>query len=150
MSNKKEPKSKKRNPNLKEVAYNLYAQGAHTLETIADIVGVTPRTITNWKDNGKWQERMIAENLTQSRILAGINEAILSLIENSGGLVANAKEVTRLQKLRKEFTSGFPLETYMTIFMEFNKHLQTEGHLDIAQQFNRYQTSFLQSKIKLS
>ena len=88
----------------KKLAHTLYVVNGFDQRVIADITGISERSIYNWKEQGNWEaqreeERMGFEKERQ-RIRKQFN-ALLEQIENrpAPGNVANASESDRINKL---------------------------------------------------
>lgn len=146
---KEKPTKKSKNTDLKQVAYTLFLQGTKTIIEIAEIVGVSEKSIRNWKEKYKWDDLKVAENSTQDLIVNYLNKAILELMqENEGrGTITNIKEIARLTKLKEVHSSKLPLATYFAVFKDFNEYLKNIGELTLAKQFNTFQNTFIQNKI---
>jgi transposase len=140
---------KTRNADLKQVAYTLFLQGSKTLIEIAEITGVSEKTIRNWKEKYKWDDLKVAENSTQDLIVNYLNKAMLELMqENEGkGTITNIKEISRLTVIKEKHSSKLPLAIYFAVFKDFNEYLKNIGELSLAKQFNTFQNSFIQNKI---
>ena len=99
------------NAQKKEWAKTLYLKENLTQQEIADRVGVSRVSVSNWVRAGKWEEQKVGLTLTRQeqvanlyRQVAEINKAIADIISVLTGLIdwvraadlEKAKEITRL------------------------------------------------------
>lgn len=115
----------------KEWAQILYCKEGLSQKEIADKVGVTEKTIRNWRDEGKWETIKVSVIMSRenelNRIYAQINE-LNTHIENKpqGQRFANSKEADALKKLTsaaKDLETERSLRNTIDVFIEFTKWL---------------------------
>ena len=141
------------NTQKKEWAKTLYLKENLTQQEIADRVGVSRVSISNWMRAGKWEEQKVGITLTREeqianlyRQVAEINKAILEKPE--GERFANSTEADILGKLsaairKMETDVGIAdIISVITQFIEFLRPLDLEK----AKEVTRLADAFIKSK----
>jgi len=142
------------NTQKKEWAKTLYLKENLTQQEIADRVGVSRVSISNWMRAGKWEEQKVGITLTREeqianlyRQVAEINKAILEKPE--GERFANSTEADILGKLsaairKMETDVGIAdIISVITQFIEFLRPLDLEK----AKEVTRLADAFIKSKL---
>jgi len=142
------------NTQKREWAKTLYLKENLTQQEIAERVGVSRVTISNWMRTGKWEEQKVGITLTREeqianlyRQVAEINKAILEKPE--GERFANSTEADILGKLsaairKMETDVGIAdIISVITQFIEFLRPLD----LDKAKEVTRLADAFIKSKL---
>jgi hypothetical protein len=65
-------KDKLSNEDKKSLAYDLYMNTDKTQNEICDIIGIAPKTMTKWKQDGLWEELRGATTITANNIITNV------------------------------------------------------------------------------
>ena len=142
------------NAQKKEWAKTLYLRENLTQQEIADRVGVSRVTVSNWVRAGKWEEQKAGLTLTRQeqvanlyRQVAEINRAISARAE--GERYPNSKEADILGKLSasirnmEQETGIADIISVLTGFIEWLRPLD----LDKAKELTRLADAYIKDKI---
>ena len=142
------------NAQKKEWAKPLYLRENLTQQEIADRVGVSRVTVSNWVRSGKWEEQKAGLTLTRQeqvanlyRQVAEINRAISARPE--GERYPNSKEADILGKLSasirnmEQETGIADIISVLTGFIEWLRPLD----LDKAKELTRLADAYIKDKI---
>lgn len=142
------------NVQKKEWAKTLYLRENLTQQEIADRVGVSRVTVSNWVRSGKWEEQKAGITLTRQeqvgnlyRQVAEINRAIAS--RDEGERFATSKEADILGKLaaaisKMEQEVGIAdMISVLTGFIEWLRALDLEK----AKELTRLADAFIKDKL---
>ena len=142
------------NAQKKEWAKTLYLRENLTQQEIADRVGVSRVTVSNWVRAGKWEEQKAGLTLTRQeqvanlyRQVAEINRAISARAE--GERYPNSKEADILGKLSasirnmEQETGISDIISVLTGFIEWLRPLD----LDKAKELTRLADAYIKDKI---
>lgn len=142
------------NAQKKEWAKTLYLRENLTQQEIAERVGVSRVTVSNWVRSGKWEEQKAGLTLTRQeqvsnlyRQVAEINRAISKRPE--GERFPNSKEADILGKLSaairnmEQETGIADIISVMTAFVEWLRPLD----LDKAKEVTRLADNFIKDKL---
>lgn len=142
------------NAQKKEWAKTLYLRENLTQQEIAERVGVSRVTVSNWVRSGKWEEKKAGLTLTRQeqvsnlyRQVAEINRAIS--MRSEGERFPNSKEADILGKLSaairnmEQETGVADIISVMTAFVEWLRPLD----LDKAKEVVRLADDFIKEKL---
>ena len=142
------------NAQKKEWAKTLYLRENLTQQEIADRVGVSRVTVSNWVRSGKWEEQKAGLTLTRQeqvanlyRQVAEINRAISARAE--GERYPNSKEADILGKLSasirnmEQETGIADIISVLTGFIEWLRPLD----LDKAKELTRLADAYIKDKL---
>lgn len=142
------------NAQKKEWAKTLYLRENLTQQEIADRVGVSRVTVSNWVRAGKWEEQKAGLTLTRQeqvanlyRQVAEINRAISARAE--GERYPNSKEADILGKLSasirnmEQETGIADIISVLTGFIEWLRPLD----LDMAKELTRLADAYIKDKL---
>ena len=142
------------NAQKKEWAKTLYLRENLTQQEIADRVGVSRVTVSNWVRAGKWEEQKAGLTLTRQeqvanlyRQVAEINRAISARAE--GERFPNSKEADILGKLSaairnmEQETGIADIISVLTAFIEWLRPLD----LDKAKELTRLADAYIKDKL---
>lgn len=142
------------NAQKKEWAKTLYLRENLTQQEIADRVGVSRVTVSNWVRAGKWEEQKAGLTLTRQeqvanlyRQVAEINRAISGRAE--GERFPNSKEADILGKLSaairnmEQETGIADIISVLTSFIEWLRPLD----LDKAKEMTRLADAYIKDKL---
>ncbi|EHG98514.1 helix-turn-helix domain-containing protein [Paraprevotella clara] len=142
------------NAQKKEWAKTLYLRENLTQQEIADRVGVSRVTVSNWVRAGKWEEQKAGLTLTRQeqvanlyRQVAEINRAISARAE--GERYPNSKEADILGKLSasirnmEQETGIADIISVLTGFVEWLRPLD----LDKAKELTRLADAYIKDKL---
>ena len=142
------------NARKKDWARTLYLRENLTQQEIADRVGVSRVTVSNWARAGKWEEQKAGITLTRQeqvanlyRQVAEINRAISARAE--GERYPNSKEADILGKLSasirnmEQETGIADIISVMTGFIEWLRPLD----LDKAKELTKLADAYLKEKL---
>lgn len=142
------------NAQKKELAKTLYLRENLTQQEIADRVGVSRVTVSNWVRAGKWEEQKAGLTLTRQeqvanlyRQVAEINRAISARAE--GERYPNSKEADILGKLSasirnmEQETGIADIISVLTGFIEWLRPLD----LDKAKELTRLADAYIKDKL---
>ena len=133
------------NAQKKEWAKTLYLRENLTQQEIADRVGVSRVTVSNWVRAGKWEEQKAG--LTLTRQVAEINRAISARAE--GERFPSSKEADILGKLSaairnmEQETGIADIISVLTAFIEWLRPLD----LDKAKELTRLADAYIKDKL---
>lgn len=142
------------NAQKKEWAKTLYLRENLTQQEIADRVGCSRVTVSNWVRTGKWEEQKVGITLTRQeqvgnlyRQVAEINRAIAGRTE--GERFATSKEADILGKLaaaisKMEQETGIAdTISVLTAFIEWMRPLDLEK----AKEITRFADAYIKDKL---
>lgn len=107
----------------KKLAHSLFVKGNMTRKSIADQVGVQPKTLKSWIDKGNWEDMKEAQAITRPQLLQDAYNQLRAInlkVEELGGVpnkeLSDAKAIVRKEI---ETFSNSPLHQYVEVFEEF-------------------------------
>lgn len=140
------------NKEKKDYAWLLYREGTLTQKAIAEKVGTTERTISQWKEQDNWETKRRSLYNTREDILVDmylIFENTKNAIKEKGG-VANSKDGDAILKLSQSIKN---LETETSVGQIFEvckgliQHVQ-KVDFEKAKEIIDYVDSFLKEKLR--
>ena len=136
----------------RELALLLYVEKGQSQKSIAEQLGVLPKTVGNWVKEGEWNKIRAAHIGTPTMTVANLLNAINGIVEQATeeGRPINAKEADTIAKLTASFKNikrDLNIAIYMEVFTEFLTWLSTID-LVAAKSFGNYQKQFITEKSK--
>ena len=141
--------------NQKRELARMYYMNGETQKDIAEKVGVSPKTLSKWTEQGGWVEKRAAQNITPpelvNKLLATINKLIEQVNESDDpNLIAGlgdklSKLSTTIEKLDKKASIVDAIE----VFMAFGKWMQYRATFDdditpeLLKAINKYQDLYI-------
>ena len=144
--------------NKKQLGRALYLSGMDQQE-IADRLGVSRVTISNWCTKEGWKEARAAKNITRpelvNKLLLTIDQLITSVNQsNNPDLIAGlADKLSKLSAVVEKLDKKANVVDAVEVFMAFNKWLQYNSEFDpeitpeLIKAINKYQNQFLMEKM---
>ena len=144
--------------NKKQLGRALYLSGMDQQE-IAERLGVSRVTISNWCTKEGWKEARAAKNITRpelvNKLLLTIDQLITSVNQsNNPDLIAGlADKLSKLSAVVEKLDKKANVVDAVEVFMAFNKWLQYNSEFDpeitpeLIKAINKYQNQFLMEKM---
>jgi uncharacterized protein YjcR len=136
---------KHNNEDKKALAYELYMNTNKTQLEICEIVGITPKTFSKWKQDGMWAELKAATTITAKEIERNV---LLKLNEMAtGDKPMNADAMLKLAKIIEVISEKrYTIAQMMNVFQAFTNWM-FEKDADLAKDINKYQKQFVDEQI---
>ena len=144
--------------NKKQLGRALYLSGMDQQE-IAERLGVSRVTISNWCTKEGWKEARAAKNITRpelvNKLLLTIDQLITSVNQsNNPDLIAGlADKLSKLSAVVEKLDKKANVVDAVEVFMAFNKWLQYNSEFDpeitpeLIKAINKDQNKFLMEKM---
>lgn len=144
--------------NKKQLGRSLYMSGMEQQE-IAERLGVSRVTISNWCTKEGWKEARAAKNITRPELVNKLLLTIDQLIENVNKsndptLIGSlADKLSKLSAVVEKLDKKANVVDAIEVFMAFNKWLQYNAEFDpeitpeLIKAINKYQNKFLMEKM---
>lgn len=144
--------------NKKQLGRSLYLSGMEQQE-IAERLGVSRVTISNWCTKEGWKEARAAKNITRPELVNKLLLTIDQLIENVNKsndptLIGSlADKLSKLSAVVEKLDKKANVVDAIEVFMAFNKWLQYNAEFDpeitpeLMKAINKYQNQFLMEKM---
>ena len=144
--------------NKKQLGRSLYLSGMEQQE-IAERLGVSRVTISNWCTKEGWKEARAAKNITRPELVNKLLLTIDQLIENVNKsndptLIGSlADKLSKLSAVVEKLDKKANVVDAIEVFMAFNKWLQYNAEFDpeitpeLIKAINKYQNQFLMEKM---
>ena len=144
--------------NKKQLGRSLYMSGMEQQE-IAERLGVSRVTISNWCTKEGWKEARAAKNITRpelvNKLLLTIDQLITSVNQsNNPDMIAGlADKLSKLSAVVEKLDKKANVVDAVEVFMAFNKWLQYNSEFDpeitpeLIKAINKYQNQFLMEKM---
>ena len=144
--------------NKKQLGRSLYMSGMEQQE-IAERLGVSRVTISNWCTKEGWKEARAAKNITRpelvNKLLLTIDQLITSVNQSKNpDLIAGlADKLSKLSAVVEKLDKKANVVDAVEVFMAFNKWLQYNSEFDpeitpeLIKAINKYQNKFLMEKM---
>lgn len=144
--------------NKKQLGRALYLSGMDQQE-IAERLGVSRVTISNWCTKEGWKEARAAKNITRpelvNKLLLAIDQLITSVNQsNNPDMIAGlADKLSKLSAVVEKLDKKANVVDAVEVFMAFNKWLQYNSEFDpeitpeLIKAINKYQNQFLMEKM---
>ena len=144
--------------NKKQLGRSLYMSGMEQQE-IAERLGVSRVTISNWCTKEGWKEARAAKNITRPELVNKLLLTIDQLIENVNKsndptLIGSlADKLSKLSAVVEKLDKKANVVDAIEVFMAFNKWLQYNAEFEpeitpeLIKAINKYQNQFLMEKM---
>ena len=144
--------------NKKQLGRSLYLSGMEQQE-IAERLGVSRVTVSNWCTKDGWKEARAAKNITRPELVNKLLLTIDNLIEsvNKSGdptLIGSlADKLSKLSAVVEKLDKKANVVDAIEVFMAFNRWLQYNSEFDpeitpeLIKAINKYQNKFLMEKM---
>ena len=144
--------------NKKQLGRALYLSGMEQQE-IAERLGVSRVTISNWSNKEGWKEARAAKNITRpelvNKLLLTIDQLITSVNQsNDPTLIGSlADKLSKLSAVVEKLDKKANVVDAIEVFMAFNRWLQYNAEFDpeitpeLIKAINKYQNQFLMEKM---
>lgn len=135
-----------------EIAEYYFLKGEHSQVEIADKVGVTPVTISKWRNKYKWDSKRKSLLITRPEQLANLYEQLSELNERikgrekgsrypvKGEADTQAKITASIRNLEIEIS----LADTIDVFMKFNDYVR-DVDLEKAKEIVAYQDAYIKT-----
>ena len=126
-------------------AQDLFINTDMTLKEIALMVGVSDKTVSRWRDLGKWQELKAATGLSANNIIRGIYGKMAKMLEEGEKFSPDgmAKLAATIDKINPNKTS---VSQYINVFKEFSNFL-LKHDVKLAHNVVDFQKQFIDEKM---
>ncbi|MDB9498579.1 terminase gpP N-terminus-related DNA-binding protein [Nodularia spumigena] len=137
--------------NERKLAESLYIDGNLTQKEIAEQLGVTEKTLIQWKDKYNWEKLRIAKRTTKSEIINGLYMSISRIMKNAQedkNRALSSSETDQIVKLTRsiEVMEGSEsLANYVQAMTAFIKYVQSID-IDAAKSIMPWTKEFLTQK----
>ena len=147
--------------NKKQLGRSLYMSGMEQQE-IAERLGVSRVTISNWCTKEGWKEARAAKNITRpelvNKLLLTIDQLITSVNQSEDPTLIGslADKLSKLSAVVEKLDKKANVVDAIEVFMAFNKWLQYNSEFDpeitpeLIKAINKYQNKFLMEKMSPS
>lgn len=147
--------------NKKSLGRSLYLSGMEQQE-IAERLGVSRVTISNWAAKEGWKEARAAKNITRpelvNKLLLSIDQLISTVNQSDDpALIGSlADKLSKLSSVVEKLDKKANVVDAIEVFMAFNKWLQFNAQYDpeitpeLIKAINKYQNQFLMEKMSPS
>lgn len=144
--------------NKKQLGRALYLSGMEQQE-IAERLGVSRVTISNWSNKEGWKEARAAKNITRpelvNKLLLTIDQLITSVNQSDDPTLIGslADKLSKLSAVVEKLDRKANVVDAVEVFMAFNKWLQYNSEFDpeitpeLMKAINKYQNQFLMEKM---
>lgn len=144
--------------NKKQLGRSLYLSGMEQQE-IAERLGVSRVTISNWAAKEGWKEARAAKNITRPELVNKLLLTIDGLIESVNKsedptLIGSlADKLSKLSAVVEKLDKKANVVDAIEVFMAFNKWLQYNSEFDpeitpeLIKTINKFQNRFLMDKM---
>lgn len=135
----------------KEQAQELYVFTDMAQNEIAEQLGITTKTISVWKREGKWEEIKAARTVTKNQIIQNTYLQIASIYkkakeEDRNVTVAETDQLIKLGKLIEAIDKKLSLSVIIQVFKELTGFIMNID-VDFAKELNKYQQEFINSRV---
>ena len=138
-------KRKLSNDDKKAVALDLYLNTDKSQNEISNIVSVTPKTLSNWKNNGDWELLKQAQTITSKNIIFNLykkaHDESLKDDMNADKMIKIATSIEKLSDRR------VTIAQIINVFQEFTTYAFNKD-ADLAKQINVMQKEFVEHKLE--
>jgi len=134
------------------LAKELYLAGTKTQKEIAEMVGVTEKTLSNWVDAGNWETIRAARMSTVAEVATNViaiqkarTAEILASIQAGGDTNKYGDELLKMAMALEKLQGHTTLTTYIQVLQEFMGFVGGKDHKFRAQ-LAEMQSAFLNQK----
>ena len=135
----------------REVAKELYLQGSKTQKEIAQLVGVTEKTVGNWVEAGQWELLRAGRMSTPRQVITNMveihkqrTEQILAELA-AGGTNKYGDELLKMSMAIEKLQGHTSLTTYIGVLSDFMGYIPL-NETGLRAQLALYQSKFLNDK----
>lgn len=144
--------------NKKQLGRSLYLSGMEQQE-IAERLGVSRVTISNWCTKEGWKEARAAKNITRpelvNKLLLTIDQLITSVNQSEDPTLIGslADKLSKLSAVVEKLDKKANVVDAIEVFMAFNRWIQDQASYDpeitpeLIKTINKYQNKFLMEKM---
>ena len=144
--------------NKKTLGRSLYMSGMEQQE-IAERLGVSRVTVSNWCSKERWKEARAAKNITRpelvNKLLSTIDQLISSVNDSKDPTLIGslADKLSKLSAVVEKLDKKANVVDAIEVFMAFNRWLQYNSEFDpeitpeLIKAINKYQNQFLMQKM---
>lgn len=144
--------ARKRRDQKRNIAFELYCNTGMTQEQIAESVGVTAKTVGEWKRKYNWEEIKGAETVTSRKITSNLYRLAYKITEElvEEGKEPSAKQIDQLAKIAKSIEQlsdhRVTVSQAINVFKEFTTWLFTRDQ-ELAKKINKHQQVYINELI---
>ena len=137
----------KKDTNKVKVAQTIYMAGNYNLDEIAELMGVTPRTIQLWSKEGNWAKLRASTAITPQRLLDDLYIMVNQIVEKVNkradkiATPIEAKTIAQLADAIKKMQTDVGIVEIVSVgtrFVTWLKQVNLEKAKEIAQYFDGF------------
>lgn len=129
-------KDKLSNDDKKALAYDLYFNTDKTQNEICEIISISPKTFTRWKQDGMWEELKGATTITSQSIITNIYKKMHDITSGEGNI--NADALAKLARVIEVISDKkYTFSQIFNVFKEFINWLYPHEP-ELAKTINRH------------
>lgn len=135
-----------------KVARTLYMSGGHTLEEIAELLGLSDRTVKIWAKDGNWVKLRASQAITPQRLLDDLYMMVNQIIEKVNerkDRIANpteAKTISQLADAIKKMQTDVGIVEIVGVGSRFITWVR-QIDLDKAKEISKYFDGFIKDNV---
>jgi DNA-binding XRE family transcriptional regulator len=134
----------------KNYALKLYMQGMAQIE-IAERCGVTPQTISDWKEKNEWDIKRAARSISLEQLANKCMQKASEMLDQPIGEFSSdafAKAIAQLKTLLPKNTVDTDLMTFLA-FQDFLLEIRNEEKIDeeFIKKVSKYQDRYIKRKM---
>ncbi len=131
----------------KILAEQLFVHGDMNGKEVAEYLGVTEKTISGWREAGKWDEMKAGKTLGKDSLVRNLYAEALGITDDAkkDGRRLTSKEVDSLVKLAasiEKLDGKVNMATTIQVFTGFNEYLKRVD-LALVKKLTEYQKRYL-------
>ncbi len=127
----------------KDLAMHLFYDTDKSQKEIADLLGISERTMSQWKQAGMWEEIKQAQTATSKAIIVNLYKRIFDLSTQPNKADEIVKLSSAVERLKDQ---KITLPQYINAFTDLCKHLISINH-PLLKEINKIQNDFILKKI---
>lgn len=137
-----------------KVARTLYMSGGHTLEEIAELLGLSDRTVKSWAKDGNWVKLRASQAITPQRLLDDLYMMVNQIIEKVNerkDRIANpteAKTISQLADAIKKMQTDVGIVEIVGVGSRFINWVR-QIDLDKAKEISKYFDGFIKDNVNV-
>lgn len=138
-------KDKLSNEDKKSLAYDMFMNTDKTQNEICDIVKISPKTFTRWKQDGMWEELKGAMSITSSSIALNVYKKMHEMTSAGGNF--NADSLAKLARVIEVISDKkYTISQIINVFKAFTNWLFPKDP-ETAKVMNKYMKQFVEDQI---
>jgi uncharacterized protein YjcR len=147
---KKVKKEKKELDHIKELAKLYYLRG-DTQKMIAENIGISRVTMSNWVRSGNWDTLRTASTITRKELIAKMMQNASEKLEKGE---MSYDEMSKLASTIEKLDKKANIVTIIEVFTAYNKWLIARMQLDpeitpeLVKTMNKYQDMFINEQLQ--